>query len=379
MNPLKQLIDFGQSVWLDNIRRGMLISGELARLIEEDGLRGMTSNPTIFEKAIAAGTDYDESLKDLVAKRKTVEEIFDVLCVADIQSACDIFRPTYDRMKGADGFVSIEVAPGYARDTQGTLREARRLWKLVDRPNCMVKIPATKEGIPAIEAALTEGININITLIFSIERYKEVMEAYRRALEARAAAGKPVNVASVASFFVSRIDSAVDKILQEKIQSSTSAKEKDQLLELLGKVAIANAKAAYQAFLKVFGGEWFAPLKAKGARVQRPLWASTGTKNPHYSDVLYIEELIGADTVNTVPPATMDAFRDHGKPRASIEEKALEAFDVLDKLKLVKIDLHKVTEQLESEGVKLFQESYEKLTAGLAAKKAVLEKQLSLK
>jgi transaldolase/glucose-6-phosphate isomerase len=206
-----------------------------------------------------------------------------------------------------------------------------------------------------------------------------VMEAYKRALESRAAAGKPLAVASVASFFVSRIDSAVDKILQEKIQSSASAKEKDQLLELLGKVAIANAKAAYQSFLKFFGAEWFASLKAKGARVQRPLWASTGTKNPHYSDVLYVEELIGADTVNTVPPATLDAFRDHGKPRASIEEKALEAFDVLDKLKLVKIDLHKITDQLEADGVKMFQESYEKLTAGLAAKKAVLEKQLSLK
>jgi transaldolase/glucose-6-phosphate isomerase len=380
MNPLKQLNDLGQSIWLDNIHREMLISGSLAAMIENDGVRGQTSNPTIFEKAMASGTEYDDSLKDLVAKKKSVEEIFDVLSVADIQSACDIFRPLYDQTKGADGFVSIEVAPNFARDTQGTIREARRLWKLVDRPNCMVKIPATREGVPAIETCLAEGININITLIFSVERYKAVMEAYRRALETRAAAGKSVNVASVASFFVSRIDSVVDKILQEKIQSSSSSKEKDQLLELLGKVAIANAKVAYQSFLKFFAGDWFPPLLAKGARLQRPLWASTGTKNPHYSDVLYIEELIGKNTVNTVPPATLDAFRDHGKPRAdAVEEKGLEAFDTMEKLALVKIDFQKVTDQLEAEGVKSFHESFEKLMAGLSAKKAVLEKQLSLK
>lgn len=379
MNPLKQLINFGQSVWLDNIHRGMFASGELARFISDDGVRGMTSNPTIFEKAMASGTEYDAGLKELVAQRKSVEEIFDALCVEDIQTACAAFRPLYDESKGTDGFVSIEVAPGFARDTQGTIQEARRLWKLVDRPNCMVKIPATKEGVPAIQACLAEGININITLIFSVERYGEVMEAYRRAIESRAAAGKSVNMASVASFFVSRIDSAVDKTLQEAIQTSGSAKEKDQLLELLGKVAVANAKAAYQAFKKYFEGVWFEALKAKGARVQRPLWASTGTKNPHYSDVMYVDQLIGRDTVNTMPPATVDAFRDHGKPHASIEENLPEALEVLEKLKLVKIDLRQVTERLEAEGLKSFQESYDKLMAGLAAKKAALEKQLSLR
>lgn len=376
MNPLKQLIDFGQSVWLDYIRRDMLVNGALARMIEEDGLRGMTSNPTIFEKAISSGTDYDASIKELVGQRKTVEDIFDVISVADIQAACDLFRGLYDASKGTDGFVSIEVAPNYARDTQGTLKEARRLWKLVARPNVMVKIPATKEGIPAIEAALADGIHVNITLIFSVERYREVMDAHRRALEARAKAGKSLDVASVASFFVSRIDSAVDKLLQDKLQSAASGKEKDQLLELLGKVAVANAKVAYQAFKKTYSGVWFEALKAKGARVQRPLWASTGTKNPHYSDVLYVEELIGPDTVNTMPPATMDAFRDHGKPRASVEEKAAEAQETLDKLRLVKVDLHKVTDQLEEEGLKLFQESYDKLITGLFAKKTALEKEL---
>ena len=376
MNPLKQLIDLGQSVWLDNIHRGMLTSGELARLIEEDGVRGMTSNPTIFEKAISAGGEYDESLKGMAGKKMSVEEIFDALSFADIQAACDAFRPLYEKTKGEDGYVSIEAAPGFARDTQGTIREARRLWKSVARPNVMVKIPATKEGLPAIEACVAEGININVTLIFSIERHREVMDAYRRALERRVREGKSADVASVASFFISRIDSAVDKLLQGKIQSSSSAKEKDQLLELLGKVAVANAKAAYQAFRKYFSGIWFEVLRAKGARVQRPLWASTGTKNPHYSDVLYVEELIGKDTVDTVPPATLDAFRDHGKPRASLEERLPEALDVLEKLNLVRIDPRQVTDKLEAEGVAAFIDSYDKLMAGLAAKQEALEKQL---
>jgi transaldolase len=380
MNALQQLSELGQSPWLDYIRRDMLSSGQLAKFIREDGLKGMTSNPTIFEKAISSGTDYDAAIKELVAARKSVDEIFDALSVADIQAACDVFRPVYDAAKGADGFVSIEVAPRFARDTQGTVREARRLWKLVDRPNCMVKIPATKEGVPAIETCLSEGININVTLIFSTERYREVMDAFRRAIEGRAKEGKPLGVASVASFFISRIDAAVDKILQDRIGTSASAGEKDQILELLGKIAVANARVAYQEFKKYFGGVWFEALKAKGARVQRPLWASTGTKNPHYSDVLYVEELVGADTVNTLPPATMDAFRDHGKPRpAAVEEKAAEAREALEKLKLLKVSLKDVTEQLEAEGVKLFIESYDKLMDGLSKKKALLEKQLSLK
>jgi transaldolase len=379
MNPLKKVVDFGQSIWLDNIHRGMLTSGELARFIKDDGLRGMTSNPTIFEKAISSSSEYDQSIKELVSRRLSVEEIFDALAIADIQAACDAFLPLYQETKGGDGFVSIEVAPGFAKDTASTVKEAKRLWAAVNRPNVMVKIPATREGLPAIEASIAEGININITLIFSIERYREVMDAYRRGLEARAKVGKSPAVASVASFFVSRIDSAVDKLLQDKIQAATSAQEKDLLLELLGKVAIANAKAAYHAYKGVFGASWFDALKAKGARVQRPLWASTGTKNPHYSDVLYMEELIGTDTVNTVPPATLDAFRDHGKPRASLEEDVPAALETLDKLRKAGIDLKAVTEKLEAEGVKSFVESFDKLMAGLAVKKAALENQLSHK
>lgn len=377
MNPLKELHQFGQSFWYDNIRRGMILSGELDKLIKDDGIRGITSNPTIFEKAIAAGDDYDTALKDLVSRKSSAADIFDELAVQDIQMAADKLKKVYEESGGEDGYVSIEVAPPFAHDTEGTVAEARRLWKMVSRPNAMVKIPATKEGVPAIEKCLSEGININVTLIFSLERYKEVIEAYRSGLEKRAREGKPVAVASVASFFVSRIDSAVDKLLQERIQASQSAREKDMLLELLGKVAVANAKLAYQLFKKSFSGAWFEALKKKGARPQRPLWASTGTKNPHYSDVLYVEALIGPQTVNTIPPATVDAFRDHGKAALTIEENLAEAAETLEKLKLVKIDLKKITEQVEAEGVKLFADSYDKLMAGLTAKKAAIERELS--
>jgi transaldolase/glucose-6-phosphate isomerase len=377
MNPLKELQNHGQSVWLDNIRRGMILSGELKKLIDQDGLRGMTSNPTIFEKAISAGGDYDQTIRELVAQKKSVTEIFDAISIKDVQMAADVFQPVYEETQGADGYVSIEVAPHLARDTEGTVEEARRLWTLVGRSNAFIKIPATKEGLPAIERSLYEGININVTLIFSLERYKEVMEAYRSALERRSKEGKSLNVSSVASFFVSRIDTAVDKLLQERIHASQSPREKDMLLELLGKVAIANAKMAYQLFKKTFAGSWFEPFKKKGARLQRPLWASTGTKNPHYSDVLYVEELIGPNTVNTLPPATLEAFRDHGKPRLSLEEKVSEAAEVLEKLHLIKVDLRKITEQIETEGVKLFADSYDKLMAGLTAKRNAIEKELS--
>jgi transaldolase / glucose-6-phosphate isomerase len=374
MNPLNELEQHGQSVWYDNIRRGLISSGELQKLIDEDGLKGVTSNPTIFEKAISGSTDYDEAIRDLVGKKKSIKDIFDAISVKDIQMATDLFRPVYERTEGADGFVSIEVEPSLAHDTEGTVAEAKRLWKLVDRPNLMVKIPATKEGLPAIEQCLSEGVNINITLIFSLERYQQVIDAYRAALEKRAKAGKDLApVASVASFFVSRIDTAVDKLLQEKIQSSQSAKEKDAFLELIGKVAVANAKVAYQVFQQNFKSAWFEALAKKGARPQRALWASTGTKNPNYSDVLYVEELIGPQTVNTMPPATITAFRDHGKPRASLEEKPAEARETLEKLKKAGIDLARVTAQLEAEGEKSFADSYEKLLQCLAAKKEMIQ------
>ncbi|HMX44039.1 MAG TPA: transaldolase, partial [Elusimicrobiota bacterium] len=351
---------------------GMLLSGELKSLIAQ-GVRGLTSNPSIFEKAIATGAEYDEPLRRLLAQKMSVEDIVERLVVEDIRDAADLFRPLYDRTSGEDGYVSIEVSPLLARNTDATLAEARRLWKWVDRPNVMIKIPATREGIPAIQRCLTDGININVTLIFSLERYDEVAQAYRAALETRAQQGLGVGVASVASFFISRIDTSVDKLVQEKIQTSPSAKEKDALLELLGKVAIANAKAAYRLFQKRFSDEKFAALRTLGARPQRPLWASTGTKNPHYSDVLYVDQLIGASTVNTLPPATLAAFLDHGQVADTLESDADEALKTLERLKAAKIDLRRVTETLEAEGVRLFAESYEKLIASLRAKKQALE------
>jgi transaldolase len=372
MSRLEQLAARGQSVWLDNITRGMLLSGELKSLIAQ-GVRGLTSNPSIFEKAIATGAEYDEPLRRLLAQKMSVEDIVERLVVEDIRDAADLFRPLYDRTSGEDGYVSIEVSPLLARNTDATLAEARRLWKWVDRPNVMIKIPATREGLPAIQRCLTDGININVTLIFSLERYDEVAQAYRAALETRAQQGLGVGVASVASFFISRIDTSVDKLVQEKIQTSPSAKEKDALLELLGKVAIANAKAAYRLFQKRFSDEKFAALRTLGARPQRPLWASTGTKNPHYSDVLYVDQLIGASTVNTLPPATLAAFLDHGQVADTLESDADEALKTLERLKAAKIDLRRVTETLEAEGVRLFAESYEKLIASLRAKKQALE------
>ena len=376
MNPLKELIHHGQSVWLDNVQRNLILSGTLKKMIDEDGLRGMTSNPTIFDKAISTGAEYDEDIRNLVAQETSTSEIFDALSVTDIQMAADTFRPVYDGTAGEDGYVSLEVSPTLARDTESTVSEARRLWKRVSRPNVLVKIPATQEGLPAIERCLSEGIPINVTLLFSLERYLSVLDIYRAALERRAREGKSLDVPSVASFFVSRIDTFVDKLLQEKIQSSQSVREKDALLEVLGKVAVANAKMAYHLFKKTFTGSWFDPLKKRGARAQRLLWASTGTKNPHYSDVLYVEELIGPQTVNTLPPATLDAFRDHGKPRLSLEENVTQAAETLEKLRLAKIDLQKVTDRLEKEGVQLFVDSYDQLMAGLAVKKNSLEKSL---
>lgn len=371
MSRLIELLAHGQSVWLDNIHREMLRSGELKKLIER-GLRGMTSNPAIFEKALSHGTAYDASLRKLFLGRKSVEEIFDGLAADDVGEAADQFLSVFEESKGTDGFVSIEVSPLYARDTDRTLTEARRIWKLLNRPNIMVKIPATKEGLPAIQKALAEGIPINVTLIFSLERYQEVLEAHRRAMETRISEGKNPAVESVASFFVSRIDVAVDKEIQEKIQRSKNPGEKDQLLELLGKTAVANAKAAYLLYKRHYGSPAWDSLKKMGARPQRPLWASTSTKNPHYPDLMYVDPLIGVNTVNTLPPATLEAFEDHGTVADTLEQGVDEARAVLEQLKNNKIDLRRITETLESEGVKLFIDAFEKLLAGLRAKKEMM-------
>lgn len=378
MTRLHDLLAHGQSVWLDNISRDLLKSGELKNLIDM-GLRGMTSNPAIFEKALSTGTTYDASLRRYLSGKRTVEEIFDILALEDVGDAADQLKPVYEVSQGSDGFVSIEVSPLHARDSERTLAEARRLWKSLHRPNVMIKIPATREGLPAIQQALTEGIPVNVTLIFSVERYAEVLEAHRRAMEARAASDQTAPVESVASFFVSRIDAAVDKFVQEKIAKSKNAAEKDQLLEILGKTAVANAKAAYLLYKKHYGSPSWDPLKKKGARPQRPLWASTSTKNPHYSDLMYVDTLIGLNTVNTLPPQTLAAFLDHGTVADTLESGVEEARKTLELLRTLKIDLRKITDQLEADGVQQFVDAYDKLISGLRAKKESLAPALARK
>jgi transaldolase len=375
-NPLRELNAAGQSVWQDNIRRGELLSGALKKLIDEDGLSGTTSNPTIFGKAIEGSKDYDEAITKLGHSGKSGGEIFEALAVEDIQHACDLFRPTYDATEGRDGFVSIEVSPTLAHDTDGTIAEARRLWTAVNRPNVMIKIPGTKEGLPAIEKTLYEGLNINITLLFAVEMYEQVAKRYVAALAKRVAEGKPVDrVASVASFFVSRIDTLIDKLLDDKI-GAASQPEKEKLANLKGKTAIANAKVAYKKFKEIFDGANFKALEAKGARVQRVLWASTSTKNPKYRDVLYIETLIGPDTVNTMPPATITAFRDHGVVRRTLEENYDVALGELAALSKAGIDLRAATQKLEDDGVKSFANDFAKLLSVVEEKrKQILEVQ----
>lgn len=363
----------GQSIWQDDITRGMLKSGRLQETIEQVGIRGLTSNPTIFEKAIAGGSDYDEQVLDLLRQGKTPLEIFEAVEVDDIRNAADLFRPLYDATEGGDGFCSIEVSPDAARDAESTRSQVRRLWETVDRPNLMVKIPGTVEGLPVIEEMLSEGININITLLFSIESYERVANAYVSALEKRHAAGQPVDrIASVASFFVSRVDTLVDKLLDEKIAAASGAEQKAKLAALKGKIAVANAKLAYAKFQEIFEGERFAPLRAAGAKPQRPLWASTGTKNPAYPDTLYIDSLIGPDTVNTMPGKTIEAFLDHGVVARTVDQDVDEARDQLNTLAEAGIDINAVTDQLESEGIDSFITSFESLLAGVAAKKDAL-------
>ena len=361
-NPLASLQTYGQSVWLDFIRASLITGGELQRIVDEDGLGGVTSNPAIFAKAIDGSDDYKTSIEE-ISKDPSIgpKRVYELLAIKDIQGAADIMRPVYDRTKAQDGYVSLEVAPDLASNTQGTLDEARRLWKEVNRPNVMIKVPATPEGVPAIRTLLTEGINVNVTLLFAKEAYEGVARAFVDAIEARVNKGLPVDrVASVASFFVSRIDSAVDALLEEKMKTATGP-DKARMLRLLGKVAIANAKVAYQSYKKTFSGPRWEPLAKKNAQTQRVLWASTGTKNPSYRDTVYVEELIGPLTVNTVPPDTFNAFRDHGKLRPSLEEDVTGAMDVLDDLEKSGISLKKVTDDLLADGLAKFVDPFTKL------------------
>ena len=372
MNPLLALRQCGQSVWLDHISRRLISSGTLQRLIDEDGLEGMTSNPTIFDKAIAGSGDYDAGLqRALKADRNPGNRaLVERLIVEDIQSAADMFRPVYRDSDGLNGFVSLEVSPGLAHDTAATIAEARHLWQVVARPNVMIKVPATPEGIPAIEALTAEGINVNITLMFSLQHYEAVAQAYLRGLDRHP---NPKHVASVASVFVSRLDAVADRLLQD-IGSS-------QALALRGTIAIANARRIYHRFREIFQGERFARLAQRGARVQRPLWASTGTKNPSYSDVLYLESLVAPDTVTTVPPKTMDAFRDHGRVQVTLgtEKTDAEATATLNKAAALGLDVRAITEQLQIDGIAAFASSFEQLidTVGVKRRELVIPGRLT--
>src|SRR6202045_1999879 len=374
MNPVKELEKHGQAVWLDFLARGFGANGDLKKLIDTDGVKGVTSNPSIFEKAIGSSDEYDSPIGSALKKGGgSIAELFEHVAIEDIQHAADVLRPVYDQLNGDDGFVSLEVSPYLAMDTKATIAEAERLWKHVHRKNLMVKVPATPEGLPAIQHLIGGGISINITLLFSQKTYIEVAEAYLAGLEKYVAGGgDPSHVASVASFFVSRIDSAVDKQLDEKIARANDPSEKERLAALKGKVAIANAKLAYQEYKHLFSGARWDKLAGKGARPQRLLWASTGTKNKDYRDVLYVEELIGPNTVNTVPPATLDAFRDHGEARDSLEENVEDATRVLDELQRSGISLDEITSELVKDGVKLFADAADRLYGAVANKRAAV-------
>jgi transaldolase len=377
-NPLLQLKTQGQSVWYDTIDRAQLVSGLFKRLLDEDGIVGVTSNPTIFQKSISHGDAYDEQMTELIKQRKSTSEIYEALVIKDITTVADMLRPIYDRTNRQDGFVSLEVSPDLAHDTEESLSEARRFWKLVDRPNLMIKIPATPEGIPAVQQALTEGININITLIFSLDSYREVADAYISALEDRNAEGKDIShIASVASFFVSRVDTLVDQLLEDKIKATSDSAEQQKLKSLEGKAAIANARLVYQEFTRIFHTPRFETLKHSGAHVQRPLWASTSTKNPAYRDVLYAEELIGPDTVDTMPLETIENFRDHGRVSRTVENDIQQAKDVFAALEKVGIHYDQVTKQLQDEGVRKFADSFHELFQGIESKKQVIQERTS--
>ena len=368
---VETLTQQGQSIWQDDIARSMLISGKLKSTIENVGIRGLTSNPTIFEKAISGGTDYDAQIIELLNEGKSPSDIFEAIEVKDLRDALDLFRSLYDASDGGDGFCSIEVFPDAARDQDATREQTHRLWSEVNRPNLMVKIPGTVEGAPVVAEMIAEGININITLLFSLAAYERVAWAYIEGLEKRHAAGQPIaRVASVASFFVSRVDTLVDKKLDEKIASDPGNAARYEALK--GKIAVANAKLAYAKYQEIFGGERFAALKAAGARPQRPLWASTGTKNPAYPDTLYVDTLVGPDTVNTMPEKTMMAFLDHGSTERVVDKNVDESRRHMAELANAGISMDDVTQQLENEGIESFIKSYESLLAGVEAKRAQL-------
>jgi transaldolase len=369
-NRLQRLHDAGQSIWLDFIDRSILRNGDLQRRLRDDALTGMTSNPTIFEKALAEGHEYDDQLAAAPAGL-TALDLFELVETSDVRDACDIFLPIYERTNGADDYVSIEVSPAAANDASATVAEAERLWSMVGRPNVMIKVPGTSEGASAVRQLIAGGKNVNITLLFAIEAHRRVIEAYFAGLEDRLRAGKPIDrVASVASFFVSRVDTEIDKRLDALAAASPA--QRDRILALRGKAAIANAQLAYKLFREEFSSARWAPLKAAGARLQRPLWASTSSKNPAYRDVLYVEQLIGPDTVNTMPPATIDAFRDHGEVARTVDARFSAAEQTIADLGAVGIDLHDVTDKLLRDGLASFQKSFDSLIAGLERKSATL-------
>ena len=370
-NPLIGLKELGQSVWLDNLSRKLIHSGELKRLIDEDGVSGITSNPTIFQKAISGSTDYDPSLRRMIDRGiKDEKELFLGLAMEDVSNAADLLWPTYQSTHGRDGFVSIEVSPDLAYDTKVTISEARRLFSTIGKKNILVKVPATKQGLPAIEQLISEGVNINVTLLFSIERYEEVAEAYLSGLERRASQGQPINeIASVASFFVSRVDTLTDKLLDTRIASAASKAGRDKRVSLFGKAAVANAKLAYKKYRDIFSDKRFLTLKEKGGHIQRILWGSTGTKNPTYSNIKYVEELIAPDSINTLPETTIEAFKGHGQAKITISDHLEEAESLFSELYSIGIDIHKVTEQLEKEGVQLFSDSFFALLKEIAKKR----------
>src|ERR1700730_16341129 len=373
-NPLLQLKELGQSVWYDNIDRSQLASGQFQRMLDEDGVVGVTANPTIFEKSISSGHAYDEQIDKLIREGKSTNEIYEALIITDIQTVADILRPIYEQTNGHDGYVSLEVSPDLAHDTEATLSEVRRFWKMVNRPNLMIKIPGTPEGLPAILQSLTEGINVNITLIFSTDTYRKVADAYISALEKRNAESKDISrMASVASFFVSRVDTLVDKMLEDKIKATSDSAEQQKLKALEGKAAIANARLVYQEFKRIFSTPRFESLKHSGAHVQRPLWASTSTKNPAYRDVLYAEELIGPDTVDTMPLETIENFRDHGRVDLTIEKDIPQAKAALEALERLGIHYEAVTQQLLDEGVQKFADSFHELFSGIEEKRKAIQ------
>ena len=366
-NRPQRLHDAGVSIWLDFISRDILRNGELARRIRDDALTGMTSNPTIFEKALGEGASYDDQLKSAPSGASAME-LFELVETTDVRDACDQFMPVYAATNGGDGYVSIEVSPGAANNARETVAEAERLWSMVDRPNVMIKVPGTPEGEIAVRTLIGAGMNVNITLLFSIDAHRRIINAYLSGLEDRLAAGKPVStIASVASFFVSRVDSEIDKRL-DVLAAATSGAEKERILALRGKAAVANAQLAYKLFRDEFSTPRWAALAAAGARLQRPLWASTSSKNPAYRDVMYVEQLIGPDTVNTMPPATIEAFRDHGEVRRAVDTDVAGAARTIGELAALGIDMSEVTTKLLSEGLASFQKSFDSLTAGLEKK-----------